>query len=114
MTGQYCDVGRLGLLGRTRSGAFATRIVVLPPGSSLVFDEREWRDCLVEVERGDVKLQLRGGGGHECRAGDVLWLVGLPILALHNPGCDRTVLVAVSRRRLDHLQSELRGHLEYP
>jgi quercetin dioxygenase-like cupin family protein len=98
MTGQDADAGRLGLLGRTRAEAFTIRVVVLQPGSERVFDEREWRDSLVEVECGQLELELRNGQKRVFSCGDVLWLVGLPILSLHNHGCERVVLVAASRR----------------
>ena len=100
MTGQDADAGRLGILGRTRGEAFAIRVVVLPPGSERVFDEREWRDSFVEVECGQIELELRSGDRRVFESGDVLWLVGLPILALHNRGCECAVLVAASRRHI--------------
>jgi hypothetical protein len=102
MTGQDADAGRLGLLGRTRAEAFVIRVVVLPPGSQRVFDEREWQDSLVEVECGQLQLELRNGQRRVFASGDVLWLVGLPILSLHNRGCERLVLVAASRRHIEH------------
>jgi hypothetical protein len=94
------DAGRLGLLGKTASEAFLVRVVALPPGSRRVFDERDWRDSLVEVACGELELELRGGARQVHGAGGVLWLAGLPIVALGNPGCDGALLVAASRRRI--------------
>jgi hypothetical protein len=34
--------------------------------------------------------------------GDMLWLAGLPVLALRNPGSEPVVLTAVSRRAPGH------------
>jgi hypothetical protein len=110
MTVQSADFGRLSLLSRSMSGVCAIRVVVLCPGGRLVFDECEWRDCLAEVERGDIELQFRDGSKRECETGDVLWLVGLPIVALHNSGSDLTVLVAISRRRADQTGLESTGN----
>ena len=39
--------------------------------------------------------------GHRFCAGDVLWLVGLPLRALHCCGSDPAVLLAVSREGTD-------------
>jgi hypothetical protein len=97
---------RVGLLGRTLSPALARRVTVFLPGSSLVFEPAVWSDSLVEVERGSIELQLRGGGRRECRAGDVLTFAGLPIVALGNSEPDAAVLVAVSRRRTRRLDQE--------
>jgi hypothetical protein len=79
------------------SPAFAIRIVVIPPGTKLDFEEEEWRDCLVEIESGVVELQFRDDCARACQAGDLLWFVGLPIVALHNFESRPAVLVAVSR-----------------
>jgi hypothetical protein len=97
MTSVDPDARRLGLLGTTSPESLVIRVLILQPGSKRVFDEREWRDSLVEVERGELEVQLRGGTRLGYVTGDVLWLVGLPVLALYNPGLERAVLVAASR-----------------
>jgi hypothetical protein len=89
---------RLGLLNRTTLRAFEVRIVVIPGGHQLPFDDRQWQDSLVEVECGDILLRLRDGRTLLCTAGDVLTFAGLPIRALHNPFRECAALVAISRR----------------
>ncbi len=102
MTGPVRDAQRLGLLSRSLPATFARLAVVLAPGTHRTVDERPWRDAIVEVERGQLELVLRGGQRLLFNAGDVLWLPCLPALALRNPGNVDTVLVAVSRRNIDH------------
>jgi hypothetical protein len=51
------------------------------------------------VEQGEVELECRSGGSVRFMQGDVLWLTGLPLRALRNPGPDAAVLVAISRVR---------------
>jgi hypothetical protein len=92
------DAGRLCLLRQATLHSFDVRVVVLPGGGRLAFDERQWRDCLVEVERGEVELRFGGERKLVCTAGTVLSFVGLPIRALHNPRHECSTLVAVSRR----------------
>jgi hypothetical protein len=87
-----------GLLRRAALRGFAVRVVILGASGRLAFDERQWQDSLVEVEAGDLDIQFRGGRSLHCGAGTLLSFAGLPIRALHNPGCDCTSLVAVSRR----------------
>jgi hypothetical protein len=50
------------------------------------------------IERGLVELRGDGAERRRFGRGDILWLDGLPIHALHNPGVEPAVLVAVSRR----------------
>jgi hypothetical protein len=80
--------------------AFDIRVVVLAPGGERAYEEAEWRDALVVLERGDIDLESLGGSRHHFRSGAVLWLSGLPLRALHNYGPAPALLVAVSRRRL--------------
>jgi quercetin dioxygenase-like cupin family protein len=80
------------------SSRFERRTVVIAPGRTRPYEESEWRDAIVVVHRGQVELRA-GGAGRRCfGAGDILWLDGLPIRGLHNPGREPAVLVAVSRR----------------
>jgi hypothetical protein len=80
--------------------SFDIRVVVLVPGAERPYEESEWRDALVVLETGDIDLESVGGSRHHFRSGDVLWLSGLPLRALHNYGPEPALLVAVSRRRL--------------
>jgi hypothetical protein len=78
--------------------AFVLRAVTVAPGSERAYDEREWRDALVVVRRGEIELEWLGGASRRFRRGDLLCLTGLQLRALHNRGGDTVLLVAVSRR----------------
>jgi hypothetical protein len=78
--------------------AFVLRAVALAPGCRRAYDEAEWRDAIVVVRRGEIELEGLSGASYRFRRGDLLWLAGLPLRALHNAGRERAVLVAVSRR----------------
>jgi quercetin dioxygenase-like cupin family protein len=80
------------------SPAFDVRAVAVAPGRERAYDEAEWRDAIVSVTCGEIELECSGGGRHCLRTGDVLWLAGLPVLALRNHGPEPALLVAVSRR----------------
>jgi hypothetical protein len=80
---------------------FVRRRVVLDLAARRSFEEREWDDALVIVERGEVDLECANGGRLRFVAGDILWLTGLPVRSLRNPGVEPAVLVAISRRAQD-------------
>jgi hypothetical protein len=80
------------------SSAVTIRVVVVAPGGERLYDATEWCDALVEVEHGELDVEMRDGARCHFASGVVLWLVGLPITRLYNPGHEPTVLVAVSRR----------------
>jgi hypothetical protein len=75
----------------------ASRVVVLPPGQTRLFDESEWQDALVVVARGAVELEGVSGTRRRFGQGAVLWLAGVPLRALHGCGHEPAVLVATSR-----------------
>lgn len=87
-------------LSRPPGPAFRTAVVVVAPGCSHPYDAAEWRDALVVVEYGEVEIECRDGGCRSFGRGSVLWLSGMPLLALHNRGLESVVLLAVSRRAL--------------
>jgi len=89
------------LIGKRLPASFELRVLTVAPGGERAYDEAEWRDTLVVVERGEVELECLGGSRKRFRRGDVLWLAGLPLRALHNCGGEPTVLTAVSRRKSD-------------
>jgi hypothetical protein len=89
----------LSFLGRRFPAGFETASISIEPRCRRVYDEAEWRDAIVVVERGEVELECREGSQWRFRRGDVLWLVGLPLRAIHNRGCEPALLVAVSRAR---------------
>jgi hypothetical protein len=77
--------------------SFERRTVTVEAGSSRTYDPAEWFDALVLVEQGEVDLECQAGGFARFRQGDILWLAGLPVRTLSNPGRDDAVLVAISR-----------------
>lgn len=77
------------------------RVVVVPPGRGLPFDEDEWRDALVLVTHGVVELEGRSGSRRRFGRGALLWLTGLPLRTLHSCGREPAVLVALARQRGD-------------
>ena len=78
---------------------FNSRTVALDPGSTLPYDEDEWRSALVTVKSGEIVLQMRCGRSFYFQQGDLLWFEGLPLASLHNRGQEPTVLVAATRNR---------------
>jgi quercetin dioxygenase-like cupin family protein len=78
--------------------AFDVRVVEVAPGAERASHEAEWRDALVVVDRGEIELDCVGGSRRRFARGAVLWLGGLPLRALRNPGAEPAVLVAVTRR----------------
>lgn len=81
--------------------SFERRVVTIEPGGTRPFDEAEWRDAIVVVESGAVEVEGRCGTRRCFRRGDLLWLTGLSLRALHNHGAEPAVLIAVARRRAD-------------
>ncbi|HVL84127.1 MAG TPA: hypothetical protein VM367_07575 [Pseudonocardia sp.] len=67
------------------------------PGVARPHDDREWVGALVLLTRGEVDLECAAGGRRRFGAGAVLWLTGLGLRALHNPGTGPAVLLAVTR-----------------
>lgn len=88
---------RLSFLEPPLPPGFRVRVVALAPGEELLYREEDWRDAMVVVERGNVFLICLRGGRRRFRAGDLLWLLGLPLHAVANPGPDEATLLAVSR-----------------
>ncbi|MDA0161822.1 hypothetical protein OM076_16230 [Solirubrobacter ginsenosidimutans] len=74
---------------------FEVRVVA--PGDDRAYDEAEWRDALVVVQAGEIELRGVSGTCSSFGRGDFLYLQGIPLRALHNPGDEPAVLVAVSR-----------------
>jgi quercetin dioxygenase-like cupin family protein len=92
------DVGPVTFLGRSLGPSFRARVVTVAPGARRPYDESEWRDALVVVDSGEVALECQGGSRRTFGSGDIIWLTGMGVLALHNVGAESVVLVAVSRR----------------
>lgn len=90
---------RLGLLHLAARSTFTISVVVVAPGDDHTYVATEWCDALVEIDHGELNVEMRDASRCRFGCGDVLWLAGLPIRRLHNPGSEPTVLVVVSRRR---------------
>lgn len=88
----------LRFLGNPLPAWVRRRVVTIAPGHVRPFDEAEWRDALVIVQVGEVALECTRGGRTTFRAGDVLWLVDIPVVRICNDGSIPAVIVAVSRR----------------
>jgi hypothetical protein len=86
------------VFGRALPAGFRVRTVILPPQTVRRVDQGAWRDALVTVERGEVEVVGEHGARSRFVSGDVLWLAGLPVRELRNPGLAPAVLQAVSRR----------------
>ena len=65
---------------------FDVRMVALAPGGERPYDAAEWRDALVLVEQGCIELLGAAGGRRTFERGALLWLDGVPLRALANPG----------------------------
>ena len=97
--------GRWSFLGHRVPHSFDARRVVVQPGAVRPYDEAEWLDAVVVVELGEIELECSRGGRRRFRAGDILWLVGLPLRALHCSGSCPAVLLAVSRLATDEFSA---------
>jgi hypothetical protein len=89
---------RLSFLRRRVPAAFEVRLLTLAPGRVRPFVDDEWRGALVVVERGELEVECLRGGRRSFPSGAVLWLTGLPLRALHNPGLEAVLLAAVTRK----------------
>jgi hypothetical protein len=78
---------------------FELELVAVEPGATRPYRDADWWDSLVVVERGQVELECVRGGRRRFVEGAVMWLAGLPLVALHNPGPEPVLLAAVSRKR---------------
>jgi hypothetical protein len=96
--GQEPDPERLTFLDGPLPPRFRLRALTLEPGGTRPYRPEEWDDALVVVEAGEIELRCNAGGSRRFPAGAVMWLQGMDLHALHNPGLEPTVLSAVSRR----------------
>jgi hypothetical protein len=77
---------------------FLRRETTVPAGARLEFVTDDWRGAMVLVEHGEIDLCCSRGGSRRFGTGAVLFLDGLGLVALRNPGPVDTLLVALSRR----------------
>ena len=94
--------------------AFVRRLVTIEPGGVVAYDDADWRDAIVFVEDGEIVLECVRGGARRFRRGDILWLEGLPLRCVRNPGAVRTRLLAVSRYARSVRRSPLAGFADSP
>jgi quercetin dioxygenase-like cupin family protein len=96
--GSHPEPERLTFLDGPLPARFRLRAMTLAPGDTRPFREEDWHDALVVVERGEIELRCNAGGNRRFPAGAIMWLQGIGLRELHNPGAEPTVLSAVSRR----------------
>jgi len=89
---------RLSFLDGPLPPRFRLRAVTIEPGGTRPYRADEWDDALVVVEAGEIELRCEAGGRRRFGAGAIMWLQGMGLAAMHNPGDVPTVLSAVSRR----------------
>ena len=77
--------------------SFDVRVVAVPPGGDRPYVAAEWHDAIVFVQRGEIELRGVSGATRSFARGDLIWLDGVPLRVLHNPGTEPAVLIAVSR-----------------
>lgn len=85
------------------------RALVIAAGASHPYVPSEWADALVTVERGCVDLIARDGESHRFESGAMLFLAGLSLRGLRNPGREDAELVAISRQS-DSLSPAVPSH----
>ncbi len=105
------DTGRLSFLHGKLPPGFELEVVRVEPGGVRPFRDADWWDSLVVVEHGEIELECTRGGRRRFVEGAVLWLVGLPLVALHNPGPEPVLMSAVSRSKTRAMNSDRPGGL---
>ena len=91
------DARALSFLQLPLPRSFDLRLVAIPAGESRAFVAAEWADALVVVEQGAVELECDRGGRRAFATGAVMFLTGLPLRTIRNPGPEAALLAAVSR-----------------
>lgn len=72
-------------------------MMIIDPGCAQPYEEPDWRDALIEIDHGQIEIELRGGTRHRLITGDLFWLRDLPVRMVHNVGPDPAVLVSLTR-----------------
>jgi hypothetical protein len=88
---------RISLLNRPLPPGFRRRLVNVGPGDERPYEEAEWRDALVVVERGAIELVSIDGTRLRFKHGNVLFLSRLPLRCLRQCGHEPALLAIVSR-----------------
>jgi hypothetical protein len=89
---------RLSLLRARLPAGVRRRVVILLEGDAAAYSPNDWRDALVVLERGEVRVECLDGRRITFRQGGVFCLNGIDAQLLRNVGSGTAVLVAVSRR----------------
>jgi hypothetical protein len=92
------DTSSLSFLQLPLPRTFDLRLVAIPAHGSRPFVPAEWAGALVVIEQGAVELECVRGGRRAFAAGAVMFLGGLPLRTIHNPGSETALLAAVSRK----------------
>lgn len=74
------------------------RALILQPHDAIDYNEADWIDTLVIVERGELEVECRTGRRAVFGEGAVLAFVGLSVRRLRNARDRPLMLSAVSRR----------------
>src|SRR3954449_5153568 len=91
------DTARISFLDAELPSGFDLELVSVEPGATRPYRDADWWDSLIVVEHGALELECVRGGRRRFEVGAVMWLAGLPLVALHNPGPEPVLLAAVSR-----------------
>jgi hypothetical protein len=89
--------GRISLLNSRLPPGFRRRVLDLEPGDERPYEEAEWRDALVVVERGAIEVVSVDGTRLSFKRGNVLFLSRLPLRCLRHCGQEPALLAIVSR-----------------
>jgi len=103
------DPERISFLEGELPPGFELELVSVEPGATRPYRDADWWDSLVVVEHGQIDLECVRGGRRRFVEGAVMWLSGLPLVALHNPGPEPVLLAAVSRKRTPPMNSNASG-----
>jgi quercetin dioxygenase-like cupin family protein len=91
------DDAALSFLGKPVPAGFDLQVITIEPGAQRPFVKTDWCDALVVVEQGQVALEAESGTSWHFVPGDIVFLSGLALRALHNHGDEPVVLSAVRR-----------------
>jgi quercetin dioxygenase-like cupin family protein len=94
---------------RFGQGRFEGRVTTISPGGSLPYDASAWADAIVTVHGGQIELEGVRGLRQVIPAGATLWLAGLALRAIHNPGPAPVALMSVCRTRHHRAGEPQRG-----
>jgi hypothetical protein len=98
------DAGSLFPGERGLPGCSSTTTTILP-AHSIDYDESDWAGAIVVVLSGRLHLECRSGERASFDEGAVLFLTGLDLRRITNPGFTPLVLKSVRRRPGDRTRS---------